>query len=994
MSKGTWRLFSLIARANRVLIAEGLRGIWLRLHNRLRSQTSRHQLTIQQSTPTSIPDLKQYQNNIYTSLSYRIPPLRFDQPISFPECQNPVISVIVVATDSVNIYRCLVALTNHPSHHKFEVIVVDDSISKQTADLLSIARGIQILRNETCLGFAKSCNYGATIAHSPYLCFLRDGVVLQSNCLDEMLATFITHDDCGIVGIKLVASVGKLREAGGILWNDGSLAHPGAGDDPDAPSYSYLRTVDFCTSAILISKSLFDQVIGFDEKFKDYAEADLALELYERGKKVYYQPLAQAVLFTQIAPLDKEINLFITKWRKQLTKKLQPGLSPSQNHRTLFIDIDTPTPDKDAGSMDAFNHMKILSSIGYQVNFIPAGSLLFKEKYTTDLQRIGVECLYSPYVRSVDEYIIQHGKDYSVIILCRAFNASKYIETVRKHCPRAKVIFSTVDLHYLREMRRAEIEKSANLMIFAQKIRNVELDVVKKVDCTLVVSDKEVGMLRAELPDANIVHLPLITSIGNREEVPFSERKDIFFVGGYQHLPNVDAVRYFIIEVWPLIHTRIPGVKFYIIGANPPEEIQNLASPNVIVLGHVDDLSGFFNGFRLSIAPIRYGAGIKGKVLHSLGYGLPVVASSIAIEGTGLIDNEQILVADTPQAFADDVVRLYNEEELWRKLSQNGLLFFKENYSFEVGRRNLVELMKSLNCRVSGPFVRSLALTEIGSFAQYKIHEEIMAAEYVRRSKIESQLIGQKESFTTPGYCYICSEKVAFCTNFIHALKDNTRNLSPNWREQMVCPKCSLNNRMRAAIQIFEQLCVPQLDDEIYLTEQTTPLYHWFRQNYSAVTGSEYLANEVPYGSLDERGIRNETLTGLTFDNGIFDSILSFDVIEHIPDYASAFKETLRCLKPGGRLIFTVPFNRNSNKHTVQARVSPNGTIEHILPPEYHGDPLNSEGVLCFYHFGWELLAQLQEIGFASATAYLYWSRELGYLGYEQILFVAQKSPR
>jgi glycosyltransferase involved in cell wall biosynthesis len=548
--------------------------------------------------------------------------------------------------------------------------------------------------------------------------------------------------------------------------------------------------------------------------------------------------------------------------------------------------------------MDAFNHMKILGSIGYQVSFIPADSLLFREKYTTDLQRIGVECLYSPYVQSVDEYIIQNGKDYNVVFLCRAFNASKYIDTVRKYCPRAKVVFSTVDLNYLREMRRAKIEKSVNLIVAAQQVRKIELDVMKKANCTLVVSEKELEMLRAELPDVNIVHLPLITSIGNREEVPFTERKDIFFVGGYLHLPNIDAVRYFFTEIWPLIQPRVPGVKFYIIGANPPEEIQNLAGPDVIVLGHVDDLSGFFNGCRLSVAPIRYGAGIKGKVLHSLGYGLPVVASSIAIEGTGLIDNEQILVADAPQAFADDVVRLYNDEELWRKLSQNGLEFFKENYSFEVGRQNFIELMKSLNRRVSGTVGKSLALTEISSFTQYEIHEKSMAAEYIRRSGLESQLIGQKEGFTTPGYCYVCGENVAFRTNFTHALKDNAGNLIPNWREHMVCPKCNLNNRMRAAIQIFEQYCEPQLDDEIYLTEQTTPLYHWFRQNYSAVIGSEYLGNDIPYGSLDETGIRNETLKGLTFHDDEFTYVLSFDVFEHIPDYASAFRETLRCLKP------------------------------------------------------------------------------------------------
>ena len=196
---------------------------------------------------------------------------------------------------------------------------------------------------------------------------------------------------------------------------------------------------------------------------------------------------------------------------------------------------------------------------------------------------------------------------------------------------------------------------------------------------------------------------------------------------------------------------------------------------------------------------------------------------------------------------------------------------------------------------------------------------------------------------------------------------------------------------MRAAIHIFEQICQPQLDDAIFLTEQITPLFQWFARNYHDVVGSEYLANKVPFGQIDKRGLRNETLTGLTFADNQFSYILSFDVFEHIPDYEMALQECLRCLKPGGALVFTVPFARNSEKHTIRARILSTGELEHILPPEYHGDPLNSSGSLCFYHFGWGLLKQLHALGFSSATAYLYWSSEFGYLGHEQILFIAKK---
>lgn len=284
-----------------------------------------------------------------------------------------------------------------------------------------------------------------------------------------------------------------------------------------------------------------------------------------------------------------------------------------------------------------------------------------------------------------------------------------------------------------------------------------------------------------------------------------------------------------------------------------------------------------------------------------------------------------------------------------------------------------------------------LNLESISSFAEYVAYHEKMASEYADRTSRENQLMGDQQGFFTPGFCFVCNKNVDFFSNLAHAFLNTDGRKIPNWREHMACPYCHLNNRMRGAIQVFEQLCKPKLNDNIYLTEQKTPLYQWFQQNYSSVIGSEYLANTVPYGSLDNNRIRNETLTSLTFEANTFDYILSFDVFEHIPDYRAAFQETLRCLKPRGRLIFTVPFNRGSEKNIVRARLATDGTIEHVLPPEYHGDPLNSKGVLCFYHFGWELLDQLCEIGFSSASAYLYWSEELGYLGFEQILFVAQK---
>lgn len=303
----------------------------------------------------------------------------------------------------------------------------------------------------------------------------------------------------------------------------------------------------------------------------------------------------------------------------------------------------------------------------------------------------------------------------------------------------------------------------------------------------------------------------------------------------------------------------------------------------------------------------------------------------------------------------------------------------------------LARFMNRLSRRSSGRSAGNLSLTAINSFDQYKKHQQASINEYAHRSEVEKQLEGSHNGFYTPGYCYVCSRSVNFHSSFSYAFTDAEGNQKPNWREHLLCPSCGLNNRIRAAIQIFGQTCKPRLDDAIYLTEQITPLFHWFARNYQNVVGSEYLGNKIPFGQSDKSGLRNETLTGLTFTDSRFNYILSFDVFEHIPDYLSAFRECLRCLKPAGALIFSVPFQRNSDRHIVRARMLPNGGVEHILPPEYHGDPLDSSGTLCFYHFGWELLEELHRLGFGSVKSYLYWSQEFGYLGHEQLMFIARK---
>lgn len=277
----------------------------------------------------------------------------------------------------------------------------------------------------------------------------------------------------------------------------------------------------------------------------------------------------------------------------------------------------------------------------------------------------------------------------------------------------------------------------------------------------------------------------------------------------------------------------------------------------------------------------------------------------------------------------------------------------------------------------------------------YRIRSYDEFADHVKKNRyaIEQQQAylervtpdAQKE-FTVSGYSYTAGKQVQFLVDFQHSGESGR----VNWRERVCCPETYFNNRMRATFHLFDIEMEPYLDTRIYITEQVTPIYTYFAEKFPNTVGSEFLGDQLPFGSVNMDGVRNETLCALTFPDKSFDTLVSLDVLEHIPDYEQAFKECARVLKDGGKMMWSVPFIPNSTTNLVRAKIE-NGEIIHMQPPEYHGDPLSGDGVLCFQHFGWQMLDQMRSAGFRDAYALCYQSKEFGYLGGEQFMFVSIK---
>lgn len=286
-----------------------------------------------------------------------------------------------------------------------------------------------------------------------------------------------------------------------------------------------------------------------------------------------------------------------------------------------------------------------------------------------------------------------------------------------------------------------------------------------------------------------------------------------------------------------------------------------------------------------------------------------------------------------------------------------------------------------------------LALETFRTQAEHQRFLETHSGELAGRREGERSLIqAGRESFAVAGVCQVCSRKVDFLVDYKYAY-EVSGVLTPNWRERLVCPLCGLNGRMRATVHLLGEIVKPSRAARVYLTEQLTSLYRWAKDRFRAVAGSEWLGDAVALGATDASGVRNEDITHLTFADASFDLLVSLDVLEHVPDYRSALSECHRVLAPSGWLFLTCPFRMDLARNLVRAVVREDGEIAHREPPEYHGNPLSAAGSLAFYHFGWELLDDMRALGFRDVRACQYWSRELGYLGGEQLVFVARKDP-
>jgi GT2 family glycosyltransferase len=620
--------------------------------------------------------------------------------LRLPAPGRPEVSVVIPAYGQLaSTLRSLGALAAAASAAAFEAIVVDDGSPPEVAAELERVAGLRLVRQAENLGYVAACRRGAEEARGKWLVLLNNDTVVTDGWLDRLLETARRFPRAGAVGAALLAPDGRLQEAGGIVWRDGSATNAGRGSHPDAPPWAYAREVDYCSGAcLLLSRELFLQLGGFDEAFAPayYEDVDLAFRLRERGLAVVVQPLARVFHFegttagTDPSRGAKRFQVehrarFVARWPEALAAQPARGADPEAVKdrgiagRCLVVDHVLPTPDRDAGSARMRAVLGAVRDLGFQPTL--AASDLAGGPSIDELRGAGIEVLARPFERSLARHLARLGERYDVAVLSRLAVAERWASLVRRRCPRARLVFDTVDLRSRREAAGAHLTGDAATATRAARTRQAELAQARSADVVLATSEEEARELEAR-GARSVVVVPTFYDLP-AETATLAERRDLLFLGGFRHLPNVDAVTWFVREVLPAVRSRLPDVRLRIVGQEPPPEIRALAAPEVEILGHVPLLEPLLSGARLSVAPIRWGAGVAGKVHLSLAWGLPCVGTSLAARGLGVTAGREMLVADEPADFADAVVALYGDPERWAEVAERGRRLVAERFSRE-----------------------------------------------------------------------------------------------------------------------------------------------------------------------------------------------------------------------------------------------------------------------------------------------------------------------
>ena len=611
--------------------------------------------------------------------------------------------------------RCIQSIFRTADASKVDIFIINDGSDDDTLKQLENYPSVRIINTPQNLGFTNACNFAfGKTGHYDYTYLLNNDTEVQNGFIQHCLEVMRINPLVALVGSTFHYPFGTIQECGGIVWKDGSAWNFGRGQNANSLEFSFSRQVDYCSGAgILINNKALSAVNFFDEIYAPayYEDVDLAFKMRDKGYEVWVSSNSRVIHYeggSHGTDLDNGIKAFqkinqgkfSAKWKSDLTSHIEnDGASSLKaamrlmdfgDEAVIWVDDSVPDIQTDSGSVRALRLIENTLGLGFTVVFVSVHQSFGSShrKLSTDLKAFATDS-FSSAVNFLEELDIP----VAYLWLTRVTSAREVISGAIICSPRSKIIFDTVDLHHLRILRSGEHQKSDTQIALAGKIKAQEELLIRFSDVTFVVSDFEKNLYsRTEFRHK----VKVLSNIHNATSAPphFEDTRGIFFIGGFRHHPNVEGIKWFVQKVWPLIPLEVRKYGLTIAGSHMPKEIIELKSREINTLGWVSDSIAETRKHRISVAPLLFGAGVKGKVGEAMSEGIPVIGTPIAMEGMGVIDGINAIVCETPLQFAESIADLYRDELLWGRIQQEALDLIRNRFSNEVARETLKSVLK------------------------------------------------------------------------------------------------------------------------------------------------------------------------------------------------------------------------------------------------------------------------------------------------------------
>jgi O-antigen biosynthesis protein len=631
--------------------------------------------------------------------------LRNGRTLAFPSIETPSVSVVIPTFGQPHfVLAALESLLATAAEHPFEVIVVDNGSGRETRTLLAKLKNVTVHFNTENLGFGHACNQGVSLSKAPRVCFLNSDTLVTPGWLQTMSETLDSYEGCAAVGAKLVHPNGRLQEAGGIIWSDGSNWGYGRGADPLSPEFQHRREVDYCSAAcLLVARKAFLEVGAFDSRYAPayYEDADLCMALRAASYCVVYEPRA-TIFHMEFASGGSERALALQlrnreEFRAKWTTSLAAVAPPKPEHvprrrdaragrRVLVIDDRVPAPALGSGLPRTRALLSALASEGYVVTYFPTAERDPDLETAIELRSNGIELVGG---LDFEGMLAERAGLYDAVFVSRPHNA-RLIAPARHFNPRAVILYDAEAVFSLREALQARI---GGVALSEQEVHDlVEAEIALAADATFVitVSEREAEFFRARRPHNSVGVWGTATRIRSNTP-PFAVRSGLLFIGNLATSPNADAILYFLNQVFPRLRERLAcHLTIVGAGASPPIRAAAARFPEEVALpGFVQNLAETYDLARVFVAPHRFAGGVPLKVIEAMANGVPCVVSPLLAEQLGVKEGTHVLVAGDQEDTVRKITRLHGDEALWRELQIAALEHVASRYDPDAMRRRL-----------------------------------------------------------------------------------------------------------------------------------------------------------------------------------------------------------------------------------------------------------------------------------------------------------------